>query len=213
LKSKVTVQPLIEPVTLAEVKASLRITNTAEDTLLTQFITDARVFVERITGRKLINQEITTYYNGFDPRPETDDTWRPGYRMAPITNTYGDLSLTLEFAPVGSITSIAAVDIDGTETAYDPTKYYLDNFDNDLRASMKSPNNLVRGTRQSNNIKAVYVAGYGENAADVPSALRRAIIAMVGALYSNRGDCSEGDCAEKCGAMKMVEHYRLEILQ
>ncbi len=46
-----------EPVTLTEVKEHLRITSTAEDDLLTLYITAARQAAETITGRALINTQ------------------------------------------------------------------------------------------------------------------------------------------------------------
>ena len=71
MRSKVTGAPAQEPVTLAEAKASLRITNTDEDALVTQYLEDARIYAERITGRKFITQTVTSYHNGFDEKKNT----------------------------------------------------------------------------------------------------------------------------------------------
>jgi uncharacterized phiE125 gp8 family phage protein len=65
LKSKVTTQPAIEPVSLQEVKDSLRITSSSEDSLITQYIVDARVYAENYTGRKFITQTLVGYADGF----------------------------------------------------------------------------------------------------------------------------------------------------
>lgn len=212
MKSKVTTPPAIEPVTLDEVKSSLRITNAAEDTLLTQYIQDARVFVERKTGRKLIDQTITAYYDGFDYDGKGDDWWS-GHRMGAVTEVHGGQKLCLEFAPVASITSLNAVAGDGSETLVDSSEYYLDNYDDDTRSFLRSENGITKGTRKQNNLKVVYQAGYGANASDVPSALRRAIIALVGSIYSSRGDCSTESCADSCGVSKMIQQYALDLLR
>ena len=212
MRSKVTTAPDSEPVTLDEVKSSLRVTSNAEDALLTQFIEDARIFVELKTRRKLITQTITAYYDNFEEGEQGED-WFEGYRRGAITNIGGGQRLTLEFSPTQSITSLDIVATDNTEETIASSEYYLDNFDDDMRSYLRSDEGIVNGTRNQNSVKIVYVAGYGSNATDVPSALRRAIIAMVGALYSNRGDCSMDQCAEGCGAMKMLEPYVLEAVR
>lgn len=211
MRSKVTTPPAQEPVTLDEVKSSLRITNSAEDTLLTQYIEDARIFAEMKTGRKLITQTITAYYDGFDNHDQNSDWWS-GHKMGAITEIGGGQKLTLEFTPTQSITSLNVVATDGTETLIPSTEYYLDNFDNDMLSYLRSDEGITNGTRNHNSIKLVYVAGYGDNPSDVPSALRRAIIAMTGKLHSYRGDCTTQQCAEECGAMKMMEPYVVKPL-
>lgn len=212
MRSKVTTPPAIEPVTLDEVKSSLRITNAREDALLTQYIEDARIFVERVTGRKLINQTVTAYYNSFDHA--SSDDWWSGHRMGAVTEINGGQRLTLEFAPVQSITSLSQVAQDNSELVVSASEYYLDNYDDDTRSLLRSEDGITNGTRSQNSLKVEYVAGYGATAADVPSALRRAIIAMVGKLYVMRGDCGDmGKCAEECGATRMVEQYKLDLLR
>jgi len=51
-----TVEPAVEPVTLSEVKAHLRIDGTSEDDLLGGLVRAARQDVERSTGLALIDQ-------------------------------------------------------------------------------------------------------------------------------------------------------------
>ena len=204
MRSKVTTQPAIEPVTLTELKASLRITGTAEDTLLTQFITDARELVERITGRKLINQTITSYYTGLGETSSSE--WWSGTRVAHERILYGDQKIELEFAPVQSVTTLHAVESDNSNTLIASTEYYLDNYDDDMRSCIKPVSVISAGSRNENNIKCIYVAGYGTTAASVPSALRRAVLVLAGALYANRGDCGE-QCQTNCGATQMMTPY------
>lgn len=212
MRSKVTTAPAQEPVTISEIKSSLRITNTQEDGLLNQFIEDARTFVELKTGRKLITQTVTAYYDGFDGRGGRDQWWS-GHRMGAITEVYGGQELRLEFSPTQSITSLSTVAEDNSETVISSSEYYLDNYDNDMASYLRSDNGISNGTRSHNSVKVVYVAGYGDNPVDVPSALRRAVIAMVGKLYATRGDCSAEQCADECGAMRMLEPYVLETVR
>lgn len=204
MRSKVTTAPAIEPVTLTELKASLRVTGTAEDTLLTQYISDARELVERITGRKLINQTITAYYTGLGEN--ITGQWWSGTRVAHERVLYGTQQIELEFAPVQSITTLHAIESDNSATLIASTDYYLDNYDDDMRSRVKPVTILTAGSRIENNIKCIYVAGYGTTAASVPSALRRAVLVLAGMLYSNRGDCGE-QCQTNCGATQMMQPY------
>jgi len=210
MKSKVTSNPAVEPVSLAEVKTSLRITDTADDAFISQLIEDARVWCENYTGRKFITQEITSYLDGF--RGSIGSGWWSGVRTGARATVYGEEWTYLEFGPAQSITSVATIGTDNQETAYSNTNYYLDNFDNDMRPRMVlNVGSTITATdlRPSNSVKVVYVAGYGDAASNVPAALRRAIILMTSKLYETRGDCESDACAESCGANKLIEQYRM----
>jgi uncharacterized phiE125 gp8 family phage protein len=61
--SAVPVAPIVEPVTLTEAKNYCRVTTTADDTLITLMITQAREAIEVATGLSLIPKDITTYFN------------------------------------------------------------------------------------------------------------------------------------------------------
>ncbi len=211
MRSKVTVKPAIEPVSLAEVKSSLRITNTAEDSLLTQYIEDARIFAEKYTSRRLITQTVLSYYDSLSGRG-LSDAWWPGTMQGPLTILNQVEEAVLEFAPAQTISEVKVYDFSNNETVIAATSYYLDNFDEDMRAKLVVNENnsipLGTGTRTQNGVSIEYIAGYGSAASDVPSALRRAIILLVGHMYANRGDCDES-CAKSCGAMPMLEQYKI----
>lgn len=61
--SAVPIAPITEPVTLAEAKLYCRVTTSAEDTIITLMITQAREAIEVATGLSLIPKDITTYFN------------------------------------------------------------------------------------------------------------------------------------------------------
>ena len=212
MRSKVTAKPSIEPVTLQEVKDFARVTNSAEDSLINQFIQDARLYCERVTGRKFITQTIEQYDDGLTTI--NSDEWWTGNRLGSINDLYGERCITMEFLPVQSITQVDTIDQSNAETLYASTNYYLDNYDDDMRSKMvlNTGASFSIDLRPRNNIKLTYVAGYGDNPTDVPSDIRRAIISLSAQMYFNRGDCS-GDCAEKCGAMKLLYPYMVDNIR
>ena len=80
----VTSEPAIEPVTRKELKTRLRITVCEFDDELDDMITAARKQVEYDTHRKLIQQTVALYKDGFPP---------------------GD-TIEIRQAPVSSVTSV-----------------------------------------------------------------------------------------------------------
>lgn len=58
-------QTITEPVTLAALKARLKLTSTADDAQLTGIITAAREFAERISSRCLAARQLIDYRDGF----------------------------------------------------------------------------------------------------------------------------------------------------
>lgn len=211
MKSKVTSAPASEPITLSEVKYALRITNTAQDTFLTQCITDARIYAENYTGRKFITQTLVGYTDNFTG---IRDNWFTGFREGSELELYakGERKITMDWAPVSSVSQVDTIDVDNTETVYASSNYYLDNYDDDMKHRIMVNDNttiLNLSLRSRNAIKVTYIAGYGANASDVPSAIRRGLIMLVGHLYTNRGDC-DGDCVTKSGANQYLDQYKFE---
>jgi hypothetical protein len=212
MRSKVTSAPAAQPITLTELKSSLRITHSNDDTLLTQYLEDATLFAENYTGKKMITQTITSYYNSMVNNQginSDDDDWE-GVRVGSINQIHSQQTLELEFGPAASITSVDTIDTSNAETTFSSSNYYLDNYDDFQKPRMVINQGESLGNselREKNSIKIVYVAGYGASGSSVPSALRRAMIILCGELYTNRGDCDIGTCAENCGADKMLDQY------
>jgi hypothetical protein len=210
LKSKVTSEPAVEPVTLTELKSSLKITNTAEDTLLTQYIVDAREMVERFTSRKLITQTLVGYALPYSEHHRIEEF--EGYRMGAYEYLTGQPShIQFDWGPVQSVTTVETVDTQNSESTYASTNYYLDNYDEDLMPRVVYNDDSVYPTslRTRDSWKVTYIAGYGDAGSDVPSDIRRAIIMLAGYLWGNRGACPDGKCVNACGASGALEKFRL----
>lgn len=185
----ITTAPVNLPVSLAEVKAYLKLSGTAEDTILTMFIEAARDFAEQYTGRTLINTTYTTYRDDF-----------------------GD-DFTLRRSKLQSITSFEYL-LNGVFTAVDSTIYGV--TDEKDYSTIYQKNDMCYPSIDADipqAIKIVFVAGYGEDATSVPAPFKLALLAHIAYMYANRGDCSGGGCGDgtllPASVKNMYNKYRI----
>ena len=176
----VTTQPAAEPLSLSEVKNYLRIATavTADDDHITAMIKEARQYVERVTGRALLTQTITEYFDSFPSG---------GAGLVPRV-------IPMYIGPVQSVTSlsyIAADDDPDTYTTWDNTsnaKYFLDNISGGngigpARICKRDGVNWPSLEAYTNAVKLVYVVGYGAAGTSVPGPLKRAMYKLIGQWY------------------------------
>lgn len=175
--SVVTTAPAVEPIQRDElVKLDLKLSgDTIEDDLLDVYIQAAREYVEDRTGRSLITQTRLVKLDYFPPAPFPSGyyeyTWYQG-----ITLTHGRVqedSIVIKY-----------YDTDDVEQTVDAADYWVDTHSDIARVVVKNawPSTSCR----PNAVSIEYVAGYGDDPADVPAALRRACLLMVGHFYENR---------------------------
>ena len=153
--------PLAEPVTLAELKAHLRIDAGDEDDLLESLIRVARTHLEAVTGVVLMNQSFRLLLDDW-PRGEVIQLMR---------------------TPVQTIDAILVYDADGVAQDQDLTGMLLD-------AAAKPARLLIRDRSKPNQpingIEIEFTAGFG-SATEVPAELKRAILIHAAYLYEFRG--------------------------
>lgn len=154
--------PTLEPVSLEEAKAHLRLAGSDDDDYVSALIVAARLQVETAIRRVLIDQTWRIYR----------DDWP------------ADGSIDLPIAPVRSIVEIVVYDADGDPTTLAPTAWALD------AASVPARLRLL-GTgpapgRPLNGIEIDVVAGYGPSGVAVPQSLRLAIMMLVARWFENR---------------------------
>ena len=207
MRSKVISQPAIEPTTVDELKASLRITQAAEDSLLQDYIREARIMAEKYTDRKFITQKIESYYDDLNIRQLGE--WFSGAKRGTVKSICSGGLLDLQYGPAQSITTFTLINYDNSESAYASTNYYLDNFSDESRPRIILDENSdpIFNLREENGIKVEWVAGYGNNKTDVPSPIRRAIVMMAGQLYANRGDCDEASRLKFCSILDSYKYF------
>ena len=150
-----TVPPASMPVTLAEVKASARVTHSYQDTMLTSLILAAVEAIEDDCNRAIITQ-----------------TWK-------LTADY--LSDTIiPRPPLQSISSIKYINENGEQQTLASTVYQVDTAHEPGKVSTL-PGQMwaMTGIGYKNAVEVTFIAGYGLTSASVPEKIRQAIIALV----------------------------------
>ena len=207
--NRITVEPAVEPVTLAEMKDQLRIDGTDDDAFLTDSITEARQEIEDLTGLSLITQ---SWQLTIDRWPNGREPWWDGTVQAHI-NTLSGVNRSLEIPryPLQSITSVTTYDEAGNGTVENvSTTFDVDTQQMPGRLTLKSGASWPTALRDTNAIEIVYVSGYGLAAADVPAPIRGAIRRVVAYMYQHRGDgCDTGDALTASGASSTVDRYKV----
>lgn len=153
--------PDVEPVTLADAKAELRIDHNSEDDLIDGLIRAAREEVEQATGLAMIEQH-----------------WRLALDRIPSNSR-----VLLRRGPVREVTAVTAYGTDGEASVLDTSEYQLDPLSRPARLHFETvPTDL----RVFNGIEIDFAAGYGEAATDVPDLLKRAVLMLVAHWFEFR---------------------------
>ncbi len=162
-----TVPPALEPVSLAQAHAQLRVSHSYEDDLILRLIKAAREQVETLTRRALIDQE-----------------WR-----LLLDDLPSDRLIRLSVAPVTQILQVYTYDKDGNQRLVPATDYQADLAGNPARMRFRA--GAVGPVRDLNGIEVDFKAGYGATSASVPAGLQTAILMLVGFWYERRSMLEE----------------------
>lgn len=157
--------PTLEPVTLADMKAWLRIDSVDEDGLINALLTSARLSVETITSKVLITQSWRMVL----------DQWP----MAPIIDA--------PLSPLQRLLAARVYNADGSVTALNSADFLVE-------VSAKQQPRLALLKRQPppmlpiSGIELDLACGYGDDGINVPEPLKLAIKMLVVFWFENRGD-------------------------
>lgn len=152
----------LEPVSLAEMKAHLRLVSDAEDALLGEFIKAAREHVERQTRRCLLGQVWRLYL----------DRWPQG-RVVPFP-----------IGPVQSVEQIVLYDRQGASVLLTPADWSVARGTDPARLRVALGAGLPHG--QLDGIEIDVRCGYGSAASDVPETLRQSVRLLAAHWFENR---------------------------
>jgi uncharacterized phiE125 gp8 family phage protein len=159
-----TAPPAVEPVTLAETKAHLRVDGSAEDTLISSLMITSRLHIEAALGLALITQNWSTFI----------DAWPAGPQ------------LSLPLRPVQSISAVKLYTADETVTTLPADTYLLDGAATPARLVRQGSLAWPKPGRTANGIEIAFIAGYGNSAAFVPAPIRQAILLLVAHWHEHR---------------------------
>lgn len=158
-----TSRPAVEPVTVADAKAHMRIDQDDEDVLIASLVLTSRLHIEAALSLALITQSWTF----------TLDRWPHG----PIVE--------LPLAPLRSIESVRVRDASGHATTVPDTAYLIDMVSRPPRVVWNNAARPVPGIAASG-IEINFTAGFGEDAASVPAPLKHAILMLTAHWYEHR---------------------------
>lgn len=154
-------------ISLSEAKLHLRVEHDADDTLiaaLVQAVTDYLDAEHGILGRALITQRWALSLSGF-----------PTERL-----------IALPVVRVRSVVSVTYYDSDNVQQTLPSESYTL--IVNDERAAIYLPSgsDWPDTYDRPDAVTVTYNAGYGDEASDVPQAIKQAALLLIGNFYENR---------------------------
>lgn len=179
-----TTPPAVEPLSLAEAKAHLRVPHADEDTFISTLIVSARRRVERQTGLRLITQNWSQFLN----------CW-------PL-----DGLVELDLNPVSAVTDVLVYGDMDTPSTIDPAHYFLDATSNPPRLVFRQGRSPSPPGRRAQGIEIRMIAGFG-NAAAVPQELKHAMLLMVADAFAHRGD--DGQRSLTPAVLELMNPYRV----
>lgn len=199
---RITQEPAIEPITLAEAKAYLRVTGNAEDALITGLIAAARATCEKHTNRAFITQTWELVLDQFPCGPKGGPgDWWDGVREVAISTVYGEKRfIDLPVCPLISLESLTTYDVDDAAAVFDISNLVVSRDRTPGRIALKTGAVWPIATRGADAIKIVWKAGYGDTADTVPAPIRQAMKLLISHFFEFRQPV---ELAKAGGALEM----------
>lgn len=179
---RVTVEPALEPVTLQELKAHLRVDGNDEDDIIKSWGVAARKLCESITNRRFITTSVRLTLDSFEAQNTKHRGHHHGHSCA---GRYGEI--VIPESPLQSITSISYVDTDGATQTLASSVYQVDTYAEPGRVKL-AYNQVWPQTRCEvyNAVTVIAVIGYGLTPDTVPQGIKAAIKMLAAHWYTNR---------------------------
>jgi uncharacterized phiE125 gp8 family phage protein len=176
--------PNAEPLSLAEVKAHLRITHNDEDTYISTLIISARRTIEAQFGICLLQQSWSIFR----------DSWPcDGIFSTPLF-------------PVMSVVDLKVYGDDDVAATIDPAHYYLDAASRPSRIALRRGRTFPPPGRRTNGIELKLITGFGTTAAAVPQQVKQALLIIIADWFASRGDVDGGTLP--LSALELLSPYK-----
>jgi len=182
------IAPAVEPLSVANAKAFLRVAHDDDDTVIASLIAAARGQIEAQTRCALITQTWRV----------TCDAWPADRRIRP------------RLAPLRSLAAARVFDASGAPRLLDAGAFAVDT----AAGAIVVPLAPALPGRAAGGIELDLVCGFGEAASDVPELLRHALRTLVAHWYDNRGLVAIGQSIAMMPASvaAMIAAYRVRSL-
>ena len=168
-----TMGPALEPVSLLEAKAHLRVDHNDEDTLISSLIITSRLHIEASLGLGLITQSWSLFL----------DEWPQG------------TTVRLPLRPIQSVDAVRLYNEDETTQLIAASGYYVDGKGAPARLVRLGGVGWPAPKRAANGIEIAFTAGYGNAASDVPQPIRQALLLLIAHWYERREPFEVGGSA------------------
>lgn len=165
---RVVTAPAVEPVTVAEAKAHLRVDASDDDTYIGTLITAAREWVETYLDRAIVTQQLVMTLKNFPADDHEIELPRPPMASAG-TATAISVTYTLSSGATASLSS----------SNYRVARYATPGELQTLYAGTWPADTL----EDENAVSVTWWAGFGPTGASVPAAIRHAMLMLVGHWY------------------------------
>ena len=159
--------PVIEPVTVAQARAHLRIDGNDHDDVIAQLVRAARRRAEAHTRRALVTQ-----------------TWDLTLDDFPLWQ------IDVPRPPLQSVTHIKYIDTAGVQQTLSSVLYTVDTKSEPGRITPAYGQSWPTARDQVNAVEVRFVAGFGMDSA-VPDDIKSAILLMVGHLFEHREEVTD----------------------
>lgn len=193
MRLTIVTPPSIEPISLAEAKAHLRVDGNDEDALISQLITVAR---QALDGR-----------DGLLGRALVQQTWK-------LTHDRFPRAIEIPLPPLISIDGITYLDADAVTQTIDLETVTVEGIGDAAPAILRP----VSGTAWPETydhpeaVALTFKAGYGTAAATVPAPIRQALLLDVAHMFENREAVTIGSgfmIATPAGYHDLINDFRL----
>ena len=158
-----TVAPTVEPITVAEVMASLDIQRDDQEDMLTRLIQTAREWAEEQTNRQFISA-----------------TWQFSLDRFPCG------PILLPKCPVQTVSSVTYMNAAGASTTFSSGSYQVvvDSEPAEIHVGYGLAWPATQDIPRA--VVVEYIAGYGAAATDVPARVKSLLMLLVGGMYEFR---------------------------